>query len=175
MTHYIALLRGIGPGNPNMQNAKLRSVFEALGFTNVRSVISSGNILFESSHGSIEKLERDIEAAFPEILGFTTTVIIRSKEEIQALLDKAPFEGISHSPATSLNVTFLRHTPAPHTQPPQGAHYTVIAIYQREVCAIIDTTQAKTPDYMRKAEKIYGKQITTRTWKTLERIYIKLQ
>lgn len=175
MTQYIALLRGIGPGNPKMQNDKLRSVFEALGFTNVRSVISSGNILFDSPRGTIAKLENDIEAAFPEILGFTTTVIIRSKEEIQDLIDKTPFKGLSHSARTSLNVTFLRNTPAPDIQPPEGEHYMVTGVYEREICAIIDTTQAKTPDYMRKAEKIYGKQITTRTWKTIERIYVKLQ
>lgn len=42
MTTYVALLRGIVPLNPNMRNEKLRGVFEKLGFTNVRTVISSG-------------------------------------------------------------------------------------------------------------------------------------
>ena len=176
MTQYIALLRGIGPGNPNMRNDKLRSVFEALGFTNVRSVISSGNVLFESRRTNIAKLEADLEAAFPEILGFTSTVIIRSEKEIKQLIAKAPFGGHTHSTKTSLNVTFLKQQEsASNLKPPQGDHYDVLAVYDREVCAIIDTTQAKTPDYMLKAEKIYGKQITTRTWQTVERIYAKLQ
>ncbi|MBA3630747.1 MAG: DUF1697 domain-containing protein [Actinobacteria bacterium] len=43
MKSYVALLRGIGPSNPNMRNDRLRAVFEDLGFSNVRAVISSGN------------------------------------------------------------------------------------------------------------------------------------
>lgn len=48
MTQYAAFLRGVAPTSPNMHNKKLRSVFEGLGFTNVTTVISSGNIIFES-------------------------------------------------------------------------------------------------------------------------------
>lgn len=158
-----------------MQNDKLRGVFEDLGLTNVRSVISSGNIIFESSRRNIATLEQEIEAAFPKKLGFTSTTIIRSRQAIEALMAKNPFPGHTHSQKTSLNVTFLKNKHAPHTKPPVGEHYSVVAEYDQELCAIIDTTQAKTPDYMLKAEKIYGKQITTRTWKTIERIYTKLQ
>lgn len=48
MTKYVALLRGIGPSNPNMHGAKLRGVLEGLGFRDVQSVISSGNVIFSS-------------------------------------------------------------------------------------------------------------------------------
>ena len=71
MTKYVALLRGIAPTNPNMRNDKLRSVFEKLGFENVKTVISSGNVVFESPSRSIRKLEERIAKAFPEELGFT--------------------------------------------------------------------------------------------------------
>ena len=42
---YVALLRGIGPSNPNMRNERLRELFQKLGFQNVQTVISSGNVL----------------------------------------------------------------------------------------------------------------------------------
>lgn len=64
MTKYVAFLRGIAPMNPNMRNEKLRTVMEDLGFSNVKTVISSGNILFESDEQNISKLEATIEAAW---------------------------------------------------------------------------------------------------------------
>ena len=62
-------MRGISPTNPNMRNDKLRRVFENLGFENVKTVISSGNVIFESPSRSIRKLEEGIEKALPEELG----------------------------------------------------------------------------------------------------------
>ena len=62
MTKYIALLRGIGPGNPNMRNDKLCGVFEKLGFSNVTPVISSGNVIFESDEINKKTLELKIES-----------------------------------------------------------------------------------------------------------------
>jgi uncharacterized protein (DUF1697 family) len=70
MTSYVALLRGIGPLNTNMRNEKLRDVFERLGFENVRTVISSGNVLFQTSAQSTEKLEAVVEKALPKQLRF---------------------------------------------------------------------------------------------------------
>ena len=110
MAKYVALLRGIAPTNPNMRNNKLRGVFEKLGFENVKTVISSGNVIFESPSRSRRKLEESIEKALPEELGFKSTTIIRSQGQIQKLVDKNPFQGMRYSQASSLNVTFLGST-----------------------------------------------------------------
>ena len=53
-----------------------------------------------------------------------------------------------------------------------GTH-SIIAASEREMCAVIDTT-ATTPDLMAKAEKEFGKEITTRTYKTVQRILQKM-
>ncbi|MGH2757636.1 MAG: DUF1697 domain-containing protein [Actinomycetota bacterium] len=53
MGRFVALLRGIGPLNPNMRNEKLREVFVGLGFENVRTVITTGNVLFDSPSSAI--------------------------------------------------------------------------------------------------------------------------
>jgi uncharacterized protein (DUF1697 family) len=169
MTRYVALLRGIAPMNPNMRNEKLRGVFEALGFTNVRSVISSGNVVFDSPHTDAAAIETQLEAAWSERLGFTSTTIVRSITELEALIGRDPFAGANHSPKTSLNVTFFKHAPTEHPTF-EGQAYTIVDVTDRELCAVIDTTTGKTPDYMAKAEKMYGKEITTRTWLTIQRI-----
>src|SRR5688572_19557075 len=101
---YVALLRGIGPGTPNMRNDKLRGVFEGLGFKNVQSVISSGNIIFETDAIDVKSLETKIEKQWPR-LGFNSTTIIRSQKQLQALVDADPFKGLTHGSSSYLLVT----------------------------------------------------------------------
>ena len=58
MASYAAMIRGIGPENPNMKGARLVEAFESCGFTNVRSFLASGNVLFESDITDTTELER---------------------------------------------------------------------------------------------------------------------
>jgi hypothetical protein len=51
--------------------------------------------------------------------------------------------------------------------------YVVLGIYDRVVCSVVDLTGARTPDLMRWLESEFGKEITTRTWKTVQRILNK--
>lgn len=173
MTKYVALLRGIAPTNPNMRNDRLRSVFEKLGFEKVKTVISSGNVIFESPSRSIKALEERIELAFPEELGFRSTTIIRSREQIRKIVDQSPFQGLEHSQKSSLNVTFLKRKSKIDLNfpyPVDNRDYTLLGMYDGAICSVIDLTSAKTPDLMTWLEKQFGKEITTRTWKTVERI-----
>ena len=80
MARYVALLRGIGPLNPAMRNVNLRGVVEGLGYTEVRTVISSGNVVFDGRAGRTASLEAKLEAAWPEQLGFTSTTIVRTRD-----------------------------------------------------------------------------------------------
>lgn len=172
---YVALLRGIGPINPNMRNDKLRGVLEGLGFKNVQTVISSGNVLFESPSGDPEGLEAAIEQAWPKELGFTSTTIVRSLEKLQNLAASDPFKGIEDMLRSRLNVTFLKKPAKTALNfPYQGRGYTVVAMGDRAVFTIIDTGATKTPDVMSWLEKQFGKEITTRTWKTFYRILKKM-
>jgi len=173
MTRYVALLRGIAPSNPNMQNDKLRGIFEELGFVNVKTVISSGNVVFESPARNANKLEEAIARALPEQLGFTSITIIRSKAQIQQLVDKNPFKGMDHSQKSSLNVTFLKKKTRSNIKFPfkvENRDYQLLGMYGGAVCSVIDLTSSKTPDLMLWLEKQFGKEITTRTWKTVEKI-----
>jgi uncharacterized protein (DUF1697 family) len=177
MKSYVALLRGIGPSNPNMRNDRLRQLFEDLGFGNVRTVISTGNVLFESGSSAVRAMEATVEEALPKQLGFTSTTIIRSRQQLQALVDSDPFSGMEHSSKTSLNVTFLKtktRTKLSFPHRPKDRDYTILGLYHREICSVIDLTSARTPDLMQWLEKEFGKDITTRTYKTVGRILSRL-
>lgn len=168
---YVALLRGIGPMNPNMRNEKLRGVFEHLGFSKVQTVISSGNVLFETHATDHKALERMIERALPEQLGFTSTAVVLAREELTNMAAHNPFTGHEHSSKTYLTVTFGKERfRAPFETPyvaKEGA--SVLRIYDRSVFSLVNLT-GKTPDLMTWLERTFSKQITTRTWKTVGRI-----
>ncbi|WP_327120294.1 DUF1697 domain-containing protein [Nocardia sp. NBC_01730] len=179
MNRYAALLRGIMPSNPNMSNAKLRAVFDGLGFEGVASVLTSGNIVFRSQGTDVPALEDHIQQALNRELGIGGGTIIRSYEELRALLDTDPFPGLTHGRGTYLIATFLKGTvEAPGTLPTQPDPLTRIIGYDeaaRAFLAVIDNSvPGKTPDFMAWLDKTYGKDITTRTWLTVERIVKKL-
>lgn len=163
--------------NLNMRNDKLRAVFEDLGFTDVQTVISSGNVVFDTDSRDVSALEARIEAAWPEQLGFRSTTIIRTTEQIRDLVARNPFGDRVDTPATSLQVTFLKHESGVNLELPYTADtggYTIVALEDRVICSVIDLTSSRTPDFMRGLEKMLGKEITTRTWKTVHRIARKL-
>jgi uncharacterized protein (DUF1697 family) len=176
MTKYVALLRGIHPMNPNMRNTKIQEVFEKkLGFTNTAAVIASGNILFESKIKDQKKLETQIEKAIQKNLGFTSSTIVKSKEDLEKLVKANPFKGKTDSRGSQFNVTFLQSPPKGKIQFPSGVGYECVGVSNGAICTTIDLTKTKTPDLMTKLEKQFGKQITTRTWKTIFRILAKME
>lgn len=168
---YVALLRGIGPGNPSMHGSKLAGVLEALGFTNVRSVISSGNVIFESDSSDVARMEATIQAAWPEKLGFTSTTIVRSQPQLEALVARDPFSGAEHSRQSYLLVTFFKNLPE-DLSGLAGNYYDDLGV--NALCSVIDTTASKTPDFMSKLERQFGKDVTSRTYLTLHRILTKM-
>jgi uncharacterized protein (DUF1697 family) len=94
---YIALLRGINVGgNNNVSMADLRDVFEAEGYGAVRTYINSGNVLFETE-GKAPDLEDEIETMLEHRLGMDLVVVVRSRRQLQGVVEKAP-EGFGLEP-----------------------------------------------------------------------------
>jgi uncharacterized protein (DUF1697 family) len=180
MQQYAALLRGIAPSGRNMTNDKLRGVFERLGFADVASVLASGNIVFRSADADVPTLEQRIEDALADDLGIRSRTIIRSHPELRTLLDSEPFPGLTHGRGTYLTATFLKDAAtAPAVVPEHPDARTRVVRYDkaaRAVLAITDNSDpGTTPDFMSWLETSYGKDITTRTWLTVQRIVKKLE
>jgi uncharacterized protein (DUF1697 family) len=180
MYDYVALLRGIAPSGKNMTNDKLRGVFEALGFANVRSVLASGNITFRTTDADVPSLEQRIERELARHLGIASRTIIREHSELRALLDSEPFPGLTHGRGVYLTATFLKDAAAvPNLLPQQPDPRTRVVRYDRlarAVLAITDTSdRGDTPSFMSWLEKTYGKDMTTRSWLTVQRVVKKLE
>lgn len=177
MTKYVALIRGIGPGDPRMSNQSLRTFFESLGLDNVQSLISSGNILFESDKTDTDKLEATIEAAMPKRLGFLRATIVRSEQQLQKLVEADPFKGLTHGSSSYLMVTFFKQpTEVTFKLPyqPEGKPYKLIGSDDRVLYSVTDNSAITTTDLMTWLEKQFGKDISSRTWNTVQRIVAKM-
>lgn len=173
---YVALLRGIGPLHPNMRNARFVEVFEELGFTNVATIATTGNLVFDSPSRSVRSLESRIEAAWPERLDFHSTTIVRTAREVHDLIGSDPFAGRADDAASRFQVTFLKR-PSAGVAPPTPSTdrgWEIVSADDRQVCWTIDTTRSRTPDGMRAMERAYGLDITTRAWRTVLNIAKKL-
>lgn len=162
-----------------MTGAKFTSFFEELGFTHVQTVLASGNVIFDSSNNDEEALATYIETALPQKLDFSRSVIIRSQTELQTLINQDPFKGIeqTHNKAAYLLVTFFRRTPTvtlelPYS--PANKPYTLLGKIGDALYGSIDLTVGKTPDYMAWLEKQFGKDITSRTPKTIRLILSRM-
>lgn len=173
---HVALLRGIGPGNPKMRNAVLVEVLEAAGLEDVRAVISSGNYVFRSDETKRASLEDRIEAALHDHLGAPCSTIVRSRSQIESLTRLDVFDGYDDDPTARCNVTFLKRRPSSKVElATEGDGYRVLTAQRQAVFFVVDTTAAKTPDVMALMERTYGKAVTTRTWKTVHRIRAALE
>ena len=90
MTHYVAFLRAINVGGRNVGMAELRRLFTAMGFSDVASVIASGNIVFATNtRERPEVLEGRIAAALAAALGYDVATFIRAPADLAGIADSA--------------------------------------------------------------------------------------
>ena len=107
----MALLRGINvSGHKKIKMPELKTMFENLGFTNVRTYIQSGNVVFESDSG--EDLESKISTKILNQFGFEVSVICRTSEEMKQVVKRNPFAETPGFEPEKLYVTFLQKTPS---------------------------------------------------------------
>src|SRR5688500_19370302 len=89
MPRYAAFLRGVSPMNAKM--SELKGAFEAAGFTDVKTVLSSGNVVFSASRGSESSVRRKAEAAMSERFGHAFLTIVRAVDALRAMLACDPY------------------------------------------------------------------------------------
>jgi uncharacterized protein (DUF1697 family) len=87
----IALLRGVNVGGVTVKSAALADVFRGLGFTDVRTVLASGNVLFA---GSMPALTETIEKALSTAFGYPARVILTDQARVEAIIESYPFDEV---------------------------------------------------------------------------------
>jgi len=166
MRRYAAFLRGVSPMNAKMP--ELKRCFEAAGFTNVKTLLSSGNVVFDARTAT--GLERKAEAAMKKRLGRAFLTIVRPLDVLQAILASDPYQAFRVPRAAKRIVTFLRETPKAKPDLPvelDGA--SIFSIEGQQVFSAY-VPGPRGPVFMTLIEKTFGRDVTTRTWDTVKRV-----
>lgn len=176
MPKCVAFLRGINVGGHKpVSMDRLRKAFESLGFRNVKTLLASGNVLFEAPSANGSALVKKIEAKLEPTFGHEIGTILRTIENLQDLAAADPFKGIRVTPRTRLFVTFLSEKPKsslriPYVSPDKS--FRILRLAGGDVCSVLTVGPqwAKNLRNMDILEKEFGKKITTRNWNTVVRI-----
>ena len=151
----------------NAKMPELKAAFEAAGFTEVKTLLSSGNVVFGARTASVASLQRKAEAAMLDRLGQAFLTIVRPVDALRELLASDPYKAFRLSPGSKRIVTFLRDAPARKLKLPiefEGAR--ILAMRGGEVFSAY-VRNPKGPVFMTLIEKTLGKDVTTRTWETV--------
>lgn len=168
MPRYAALLRGVSPMNCAMP--KLKRAFEAAGFTDVKTLLSSGNVVFSTGSASVPAIEKKAEAAMEKHLGQRFLTIVRSVEALRELLASDPYREFGVAPGAKRIVTFLRAPAKAKLELPiERDNARILLLRGTELFSAYLPTP-KGPVFMTMIEKALGKEQTTRTWQTVEKL-----
>lgn len=164
---YVAFLRGVSPMNAKMPDLKLS--FELAGFSNVKTLLSSGNLIFDTKATPVTALEHQAEASMQATLGRSFYTIIRRADDLRGILETDPYAAFSVAPKAKRVISFLRH--APVTAPPlpiesDGAR--VLSLLGTEVFTAYVPSE-NGPVFMKLIERAFGTKVTTRTWDTVRK------
>ena len=167
MPRYVALLRGVSPMNCKMPD--LQRSLEDAGFTDVKTLLSSGNVAFSTPRAaSAAALQKRVEKAMLDGMGHSFKTHIRSTAHLQQLLAADPFAAFRLRAGSKRVVTFLREPleASPVELPRTHGEACIWGLDGAEVfCSYVP--EAKGPVFMQLLEKTFGKDITTRTWETV--------
>ena len=169
---YVALLRGINVGGHRMiKKDELQAIFEGCGFSEVKTVLASGNVVFSSDLVEEAAIQERIETALHDALGYGVNVMVRTISYLQDLIAIDPFGEVG--PGDGHNyITFLTTAPKQVPDLPEDVpeqYFLALGMHGREFFAVSrKRPDGRYGDFGAYMAKHFGKQpVTTRNWKTV--------
>jgi uncharacterized protein (DUF1697 family) len=111
MSVHIALLRAVNVGGRKLAMAELKGMFEFLGFTNVRTILQSGNVVFGAGARTGAALESFLEAETEKRLKLRTDYLVRTAGEWDAIIEGNPFRREAKADPSHLLVLPMKSVP----------------------------------------------------------------
>ncbi len=173
MTECIALLRGINVGRAKrIAMADLRGLFVGLGHKKVRTLLNSGNVLFQCARPNTGKLALSIQNAIADTCGFPVPVTVVTATDLAAIIRENTLLPVAADPAKHL-VAFVTHPRSlvplrsllKDSWTPDALAIGSQAAYLWCAAGVIDSKLSQM--FARRA----GETVTTRNWATV----LKLQ
>lgn len=174
MVQLVAFLRGINLGKRTVKMDDLRKAFEGMGFSDARTLLASGNVLFETERGS--GLEQTIEAGLKNAFGFDIGTIIRSIDELKGFASNNPFDKFEVDKDTKFYTLFLAQPDAHKLDYPTivPGDFEVVWKTDRDIFAVAFRMEnGRFGAGLDKLVKTFGKGVTMRNWNTVLKLIEK--
>jgi uncharacterized protein (DUF1697 family) len=154
---------------------QLRTLFVAMGFSDVETFIASGNVIFRTNKSAdVAALEREIEARLEKALGYPVGVFLRSIREVHAIADYQPFT-VEDDPTEkiSIYVILLAERPSAPAKRAVFAYRSAtddFAIRGREIYWLCRKSMLDSPFATSRVESNGGNRATMRNRNTMLRL-----
>lgn len=173
MATYVALLRGINVGRAKrVAMADLRKLVGELGHSNVRTLLNSGNVVFEASRQTPSRIASEMEAAIEQSAGFSASVIVVTATDLDRIVEDNPLTDVATDPSKLLVAFVSKPAELKKASPLVGTKWgsDALALGKKSAylwCAggILESKLAK------EFGRAMGTATTTRNWATV----LKLQ
>lgn len=174
MTTHLAFLRAVNVGGHGpIPMAKLREWAEKLGLVDARTLLQSGNLVFQSKDSSGAALEQRLETAAEKDLGLQTAFFVRTPEEWQKeVVAQNPFPAEAKADPARLVVVVLKSAPtAAQVKALQAAAALkgreVVRVRGRHAFIVYPDGQGNSRLTLAVIEKHLGTRGTARNWNTV--------
>ncbi len=173
----IAFLRAINVGGHTVKMADLRTIFEALGFTNVATFIASGNVIFDSAPDATHTLAMQIERHLQQSLGYAVATFICSPSELAAIAAHQAFPSADlAAEGASLYIAFLQAPPSSEARHKLLTFRTLVDdfhVHEREVYWLCRIKSSESTFSGALLEKTLGMPATMRNATTVKKLAAK--
>lgn len=171
MTKLVAFLRGVNLGKRRMKMEDLRKSFARAGFDDAQTLLASGNVLFEGAEGAetVSKIETQLKADF----GFDVETILRSIDDLQALVAAEPFADHPAGPDIKHYVYFLADRLDKDAVLPADVPGDFAIVGKTQSAFFVVAWRMENGRFgagMDAIAKPFGHTITNRNWNTINRL-----
>jgi uncharacterized protein (DUF1697 family) len=161
----VALLRGVNLGKRQVIMSELRALCEGAGFTDVRTLLASGNLVLDAKQTGA-KLEAKLEKLILDEMELKTDVFVRTGAELDAIIAANPFNTFAKANSTFMVVNFTRGpVSAAEMEAMEKTSFTGEEIKQGKNCLYIKFPKGQGPSKLK-----LPKLATARNWNTVTKL-----
>ncbi len=174
MPVIISMLRGINVGGHNIiKMDALRELYASLKFENPQTYVQSGNVVFGSSDSHLDKIAKRIQQAIEKKFKCSPEIILRTADDLRAVIKKNPFAKRPNIDPAKLLVSFLASDPgnqARETLRQQKFAPEEMHIATRELYIYFPNGMGKSKLPWSRLDKILQTPATGRNWNSVNKM-----
>ena len=169
---HVALIRGINVGKAKrVAMADLRALLETLGYGEPRTLLNSGNVVFDAGREAARKAAARIETAMTTKLGVSARVTVLTAADFSTVVEENPLSRVADNPSRLLVAFLSEPKDRVRLQPlvrqdwkPEALGLGSRAAYLWCPAGMIDSRLAEA------VGRVLGEATTTRNWGTVTKI-----